>query len=154
MTTDWLWAPIMSGMQITLVKRLMAFEALTLAIVSPIHLVGGSYGAGFAEGWICIALLAGLASGRRGSIAVLSFAVFGFLVGLRFTVSGGEALDLVYHATMLPVLGATLLLLTRTRERHRSLRDRSEPAVTIRSTPAQAADAGAASAGAGEAGGS
>jgi hypothetical protein len=106
-------------MRTTLIKRLMAFEALTLAIISPVHLIGGSYGAGFAEGLICLALLVGLANGRRASIAALSFAIFGFLLGLTFTVRGGEAVDLVYHAVMLPVLTGTLMLLMRTRRRDR-----------------------------------
>ena len=105
----------MSVMQNTLVKRLMAFEALTLLVASVTHLINGSNGAGFAEGLICVALLIGLANGLRGARVALSFAVFGFLVGLTFTIGGGSAIDLAYHAVMLPILIATLLLVVRTR---------------------------------------
>ena len=44
----------------------------------------------------------------------LAFAIFGFIVGLTFTIRGGDAIDLAYHATMLPVLTATAALLART----------------------------------------
>lgn len=110
-------APIMSVMQkISLVKKLMVFEALTLAVVSPIHLFEGSYKAGAAEGLICIALVIGLVRGRRAASAALCFAVFGFVVGLSETVGGGSALAVAYHATMLPVLiGTALLVRSQTR---------------------------------------
>jgi hypothetical protein len=108
----------MSVMQTSLVRKLMAFEALTLAVISPVHLIEGSSGAGFAEGLICIVLLIGIANARR-AVPAVAFAVFGFVVGLTFTISGGDAVDLAYHAVMLPVLIATLLLLTRTRLRDR-----------------------------------
>jgi uncharacterized membrane protein YphA (DoxX/SURF4 family) len=119
----------MSVMQTTLIKRLMAFEALTLAVVSPIHLLGGSAGAGIPEGLICIALLIGLAR-QRAALPALGFAIFGFLVGLRFTIGGGDALDLAYHATMLPVLFATALLLTRTTRRGRPPTGRTSEAAS------------------------
>jgi hypothetical protein len=106
----------MSVMQTTLIKRLMAFEALTLAIASTIHLTTGSSGAGVPEGLICIALLVGLVR-QRAAPAAVGFAIFGFIVGLSETVGGGSALALAYHATMLPILGATLALVTRTRRR-------------------------------------
>jgi uncharacterized membrane protein YphA (DoxX/SURF4 family) len=127
--TDRVWAPIIAVMKITLVKRLMAFEALTLAVVSPIHLLGGSSGAGIPEGLICIALLIGLAR-ERAALPAVAFAIFGFLVGLRFTIGGGDALDLAYHATMLPLLIATALLLTRTRRRGRPPTARTSEAVS------------------------
>jgi uncharacterized membrane protein YphA (DoxX/SURF4 family) len=105
----------MSVMQ-TQVRKLMAFEALTLAAISPVHLIEGSSGAGIPEGLICIALLIGLAR-ERAALPAVAFAIFGFLVGLRFTIGGGSALDLAYHATMLPVLIATAVMLMRTRRR-------------------------------------
>ncbi len=40
---------------------------------------------------------------------------FGFVVGLTFTISGGAAIDLAYHAVMLPILVATAVQL---RPRH------------------------------------
>jgi uncharacterized membrane protein YphA (DoxX/SURF4 family) len=106
----------MSVMRNSAVKSLMAFEALTLAIISPIHLLEGSYGAGVAEGLICIALLIGLVR-ERAALPAVGFAIFGFIVGLTFTVGGGSAIDLAYHATMLPLFIATALMLARPRRR-------------------------------------
>jgi hypothetical protein len=45
-----------------------------------------------------------------GTIAV---AILGFIVGLVFTVQGGDAIDLAFHATMLPLLIFTLFALVR-----------------------------------------
>jgi len=90
----------------------MALEALTLAIASPVHLITGLYGAGIAEGLICVALLTGLVR-QRAAMGALCVAVFGFVLGLTFTARGGGAIDLAYHAVMLPVLVATALLLAR-----------------------------------------
>ncbi len=82
-----------------------------------------SYGAGVAEALICAALAAGAWSlarspgkgrGRRAALAAVVFAIFGFLIGLSFTLGSGDAIDLIYHATMLPVLVATAVLLVRT----------------------------------------
>jgi hypothetical protein len=105
----------MSVMQNTLIKRLMAFEALTLAVASVTHLIGGSYDAGVAEGLICVALLVGLSKGGRVAVGALYFAIFGFAVGLMSTLSEGETGGLAYHMLMLPILAGTLLLLMRTR---------------------------------------
>ena len=44
---------------------------------------------------------------------VLGSAVVGFLVGLTFTVQGGDPVDVAYHAVMLPVLLATAIALLR-----------------------------------------
>ena len=41
------------------------------------------------------------------------FAILGFIVGLTFTVHGGAPIDLIYHATMFPVLIVTALMLGR-----------------------------------------
>jgi hypothetical protein len=111
---------------------LMAFEAVTLAAVSIAHLTGGGGGskpfrpdaAGVAEAIICVALVAGVAAlvraGRRGvpiALGATCFAVFGFLVGLSFTIGGGDAFDITYHAIMLPILAATAIALWRSRAR-------------------------------------
>ena len=59
-------------------------------------------------------LLAGAAAlfrdpvrGRTAALGAVGFAIFGFIVGLTFTISGGAAIDLAYHAVMLPILIAT-----------------------------------------------
>ena len=39
--------------------------------------------------------------------------IFGFIVGLTFTVNGGATIDLIYHATMFPVLIVSALMLGR-----------------------------------------
>ena len=108
----------------------MRFEAVTLAVFATLHLTGAlrigssskpSYGAGVAEALICVALVAGALGlarlpegwGRRAALAAVIFAIFGFLVGLSFTLGSGDAIDLGYHLAMLPVLVATAVLLAR-----------------------------------------
>lgn len=110
---------------------LITFEAVTVAIFSGMHLSGvlhpgsgsgPSNGAGIAEALICVALLVGVRafvrSPTRGSAFALrstGFAIFGFIVGLTFTLRGGDAVDLAYHVAMLPVLIFTAVLLSRWR---------------------------------------
>jgi hypothetical protein len=110
---------------------LMAFEALTLAVISPLHLSGALGGgtkpfnptaAGTAEAVIGVVLILGALAllrdgphSRSAAIAAVSFAIVGFLVGLSFTLRGGNAIDIAYHATMLPLLLLTLVLLVRKR---------------------------------------
>jgi hypothetical protein len=111
----------------------MAIEAATLAAFAALHLSdalrpgSGSgpgspngYGAGIAEAIICAVLVLGLraftrspARGRLTALAATGFAIAGFIVGLTFTVHGGATIDLVYHATMFPVLIVTALMLGR-----------------------------------------
>jgi hypothetical protein len=108
----------------------MAAEASTLAIASAMHLAGAGggskpfsgSGAGIAEAIICLVLAAGAAALlRKGSralktaLAATCFAVFGFVVGLTFTLRGGDTPDVVYHATMLPVPILTATALCRAR---------------------------------------
>jgi multisubunit Na+/H+ antiporter MnhF subunit len=110
----------------------MALEAMTLAVFSTLHLSGAlhigsgsrhSYGAGVAEALICVALAGGAFTlarspgrrGRRVALSALAFAIFGFFVGLSFTLDSGDTVDLAYHLAMLPVLGATAALLIRRR---------------------------------------
>ncbi len=104
---------------------LMTLEALTLAVFSTLHLAGAlrigagnSDGAGVAEALICVALASGAwalarwpASGGRVARFAVYFAIAGFLVGLTFTIDSGPAIDLTYHATMLPILIGTAWLL-------------------------------------------
>ena len=111
---------------------LMGFEALTLAIIAPLHLSGVLGGgtkhfnptaAGTAEAIIGAVLLLGalafLRNRRDAAIAATAFAIIGFLVGLSFTLRGGTAIDVTYHATMLPLLLFTFLMLTRTSRQER-----------------------------------
>ena len=112
------------------VVTLMTFEAATLAVFAALHLSGTlrfgsnrSYGAGFAEALICVALAAGAwafvrsprGRGRGAARFSVAFAIFGFIVGLTFTVDSGDAIEVAYHLTMLPVLVATAALLARRR---------------------------------------
>lgn len=105
--------------------RPLLIESATLAVFAVLHLTGTlrigastSYGAGVAEALICLALACGAfalarspARGRRAALAALGFAIFGFSVGLSFTIGSGDTIDLAYHLAMLPVLIATALLL-------------------------------------------
>ena len=112
------------------ISGLMIFEAATLVVASTIHLSGADQGggtpfspnrAGIAEAVIAVVLLAGVFALRRGArglaIASVVFAVAGFLVGLSMTVRGGAAVDVAYHAVMLPILSLTLVQLVRSRVR-------------------------------------
>jgi hypothetical protein len=110
---------------------LIAFEALTLAVFAALHLSGAlhvgsksgtSYGAGIAEATICLALAIGAtallrapATGHRAALVAVAYAIFGFIVGLTFTIRGADAIDIAYHSIMLPALLATALLLRRAR---------------------------------------
>lgn len=110
------------------IVALMGFEAASLAVISALHLTGtlagGSKpfkptGAGIAEGVICLVLIVGVVAlardperGRRIALATLVFAILGFIVGLNFTVQGGDPIDVVYHATVLPLLVVTLIAVT------------------------------------------
>jgi glycerol uptake facilitator-like aquaporin len=111
---------------------LMAFEAATVAVFSALHLSGAlhvgsgnspSTSAGVAEAVISVVLVAGAVAlarrpggrGRRTALLAVGFAIVGFVIGLSFTVRGGDAIDLAYHATMLPVLLGTAAALVRRR---------------------------------------
>jgi hypothetical protein len=113
------------------IARLMIFEAATLAVVASLHL-GGALGgskpfrptaAGVAEAIIGIALAGGAIGLLRKSahaqdiaVAATLFAIAGFVLGLTFTVRGGGAFDVAYHAVMLPLLLLTLIVLLRKRD--------------------------------------
>ena len=54
----------------------------------------------------------------RVAAGAVCFAIFGFFIGLYFSVQGGDPIDLAFHATMLPLLAITLAaLLLRTPSR-------------------------------------
>jgi hypothetical protein len=106
---------------------LIGLEAATLAAMAVLHLTGILAGgtrpfrptdAGIAEAVICGVLLAGAAAlmlhparGRAVALAALGFAILGVIVGLGFSVQGGDAIDVAYHATLLPLLLITFAAL-------------------------------------------
>ncbi len=113
------------------VALLMGFVAATLAVMASVHLAGLLQGskpfrpddAGTAEAVIGAALLVGAAALWRRTahcwgvaVAATGFAILGFVVGLSFTLRGGDAIDVAYHATVLPVLLLTLVALLRRTE--------------------------------------
>jgi hypothetical protein len=103
---------------------LIGLEASTLAIMSALHLTGILAGgtrpfrptdAGIAEAVIGVVLIGGAAAlarlplrGRAIALAALGFAILGVIAGLSFTIQGGGAIDIAYHATILPLLLITL----------------------------------------------
>jgi hypothetical protein len=103
------------------IVRLMLVTAASLAIVSVLHLsslVSGGSGAGIPEAIICVVMLAGAGALARGgpngltaARASVVFAIAGFIIGLTFTLRGGDAFDVAYHVTGLALLLATLALL-------------------------------------------
>jgi hypothetical protein len=122
----------------------MGLEAASLAVMSALHLSGTLGGgsksfepnnAGIAEALICLALLYGATAlwrcfpnARTTTLGAVAFAIVGFVIGLSFTIRGGNAIDLAYHATMLPLLLLTLLL-------GRNHVSRQRPSVSSQSTP-------------------
>ena len=44
-------------------------------------------------------------------VGTLGFASVGFIVGLSFTTRGGDAIDIAYHVTVLPLLVVALVAL-------------------------------------------
>ena len=111
------------------IATLMGFEALTLAIMSALHLAGIFAGgtrpysptaAGIAEAVICAVLIGGAVAlardplrGRVIALAALGFAILGVIAGLSFTIQGGDAIDIAYHTTILPLLLITLAAMSR-----------------------------------------
>lgn len=110
---------------------LMVAEAVSLAVMSTLHLTGhlGSGGtniyqpssAGVAEAIIGTVLFAagvvGLLAPDRArpvAIAATGFAIVGFAIGITITIrGGGSPADIAYHATVLPILLATMALVLR-----------------------------------------
>lgn len=100
---------------------LMCAEAVSLAVVSPLHLRGllqGGLGAGTAEAVICVALAWGAVSVLRSTshwravaCGTTVFAIAGFAYGLSVTSEDGTLPDVVYHAAVLPLLLITFGLL-------------------------------------------
>jgi hypothetical protein len=83
--------------------------------------------AGIAEAVIGVVLLVGAVvmlrnprRARTAGIVANVFALAGFLIGISETAQGGHAPDIAYHATVIPLLVISLVVLLR----HRS----TEPA--------------------------
>jgi hypothetical protein len=111
------------------ITALIVLEASTLAIMSVLHLTGilaagtrpfNRTHAGIAEAVICVVLIGGAAalardslSGRAIASGTVGFAILGVIAGLNFTIQGGDAVDIAYHATLLPLLLITLAALLR-----------------------------------------
>jgi len=51
--------------------------------------------------------------GRSAALAATGFAIAGFIYGLSLTVRAGDVPDITYHASVLPVLVSTLILILR-----------------------------------------
>jgi hypothetical protein len=111
------------------IGMLMLFEAATLAVASVLHLAGNVHGrgapfnaqhAGIAEAIIGAVLAGGALAvvraprpARMVGLVTTGFAIVGFLLGLNFTVRGGDSPDVAYHLVMLPILVATLVFIAR-----------------------------------------
>jgi hypothetical protein len=111
------------------VAILMLVEAASLAVASTLHLSGMVDGraksfdpdsAGIAEAVIGVVLLVGAVvmlrdprRARTAGIAANAFALVGFLVGISETARGGHAPDIAYHATVIPLLVISLVVLLR-----------------------------------------
>jgi hypothetical protein len=111
----------------------MAAVAVSLGVMSYLHLGGGlgqngsppfsANPAGIAEAVIGVVLLAGAVivllrpeRARTAATAATVFAIAGFVLGLTLTISGGDAVDIAYHSTVLPILAGILVLIRRTGE--------------------------------------
>jgi peptidoglycan/LPS O-acetylase OafA/YrhL len=110
------------------IAAVMLLVAASLAIVSSLHLSGvlsahsSSYNgtaAGIAEAIIGVALVVGAvelwrdpSTGRRAAIASTVFAIAGFVLGISITARSGYIPDIAYHASVLPIIGAILVVLT------------------------------------------
>jgi hypothetical protein len=105
---------------------LMCTGAISLAVVSPLHLSGlleGGAGAGIAEAIICGALVWGAISVFRApphwravSLGTTAFAIVGFAYGLSVTSRGGVLANVAYHSAALPLLMVTFGILVTARE--------------------------------------
>lgn len=113
------------------VAIVMSLEAVSLWVASALHLSGLVHGrsasfepdaAGIAEAVIGVVLAAGSVvmvkdKGRARVVGIASttFALIGFLIGISETARGGDAPDIAYHATVIPLLIASLVALIRCR---------------------------------------
>jgi hypothetical protein len=113
------------------VSVVLACIAVSLGVASAIHLLGHVTGrspvfdsgdAGIAEALIGVVLAIGVVVmrgvprlARTAGLASTGFATVGFLVGISITASAGHWPDIAYHATVLPILLGSLVVLLRAR---------------------------------------
>jgi hypothetical protein len=106
---------------------LMGLIAASLAVFATLHLAGilgggskpfRSDDAGIAEAITGIVLAYGAVDllrkpgrARVTALVATGFAIVSFIVGLSFTVRGGDTTDVAYHAIGLPLLLSTFALL-------------------------------------------
>lgn len=111
------------------VAGVLVLVAASLAVASALHLSGQVSGrselydagdAGIAEAVIGAVLLAGAITmllapthARTAGLAVVGFAIVGFLVGLTITSQAGHWPDIAYHLAVLPILIGSLVVLVR-----------------------------------------
>jgi len=116
---------------IRIVALVLLVVAGSLVIASTLHLAGLVHGqggsfdadhAGIAEAIIgavligaAITMWRALAHARTVGLAGAAFAIVGFLVGLRFTLTGGHLPDIAYHLIGLSILIAAAIALWRAR---------------------------------------
>jgi cytochrome bd-type quinol oxidase subunit 2 len=102
------------------VADVMVVVVASLAVASAVHLFGHVHGrsssynataAGIAEAVIGVVLVYGAVTmlrspgrGRTVGLASVGFAIAGFLLGIGITATSGRWPDIAYHATVLPVL--------------------------------------------------
>jgi hypothetical protein len=114
----------------SIVALVFIVMAVSLVIASTAHLAGAVHGrggsfdahhAGIAEAVIAAVLIAASTTMWRTpknakivGLAAATFAIAGFLVGLRFTLGGGHLPDITYHLIGLPILVGALIALWRT----------------------------------------
>lgn len=116
---------------------LMGVISVSLAIMSALHFADVLVGAepfeperaGTSEAVICVALAVGCVallkrwpSERVVAIVAVLIAIAGFILGLTFTTRGGGAVDITYHAVVLPLLLLMLAALVIPRASVRSAR--------------------------------
>lgn len=115
----------------------MALVAVSLGVATALHLSGLVHGrspsfdpdaAGTAEAVIGVVLAASAVAmtrlphrARVVGMAAMSFALVGFLVGISETARGGAIPDIVYHATVIPLLVGGLATLARSKRSHDAL---------------------------------
>jgi hypothetical protein len=109
-------------MQRRAIAILITVAAASLVVMSAIHLARSERNSGIPEAVICVVLALGATAVYRATprwreiaLSTVGFAVAGFVLGLSITASSGDAANLAYHATVLPLLIATFIIALRTR---------------------------------------
>lgn len=125
------------------VALMTSIVAVSLAVASTLHLSGSVSGrakpfnpdaAGFAEAVIgvvlavaAVALWRSRERARALGLWALGFAIAGFCVGLSITSRGGHWPDIVYHASVLPLLAVAFVTLLRAPDASGTTKTRGAP---------------------------